>query len=387
MIDRNILDRLNAKDADARLENLRAAAKGFDFPPQDRRYINNHIHTIYSFSPYSPSAAVFAAKAEGLSCAGIVDHDSIAGAAEFIRAGTVIGLPTTVGLECRVSMVDTPFADRRTNSPDQCGLAYMTMQSVPHANIDKLDAAFVPLRARREDRNRRMTDNINEILSGCGIEIDYKRDVRTLSEAERGGTVTERHLMLAVARHMIARRGADRITETLADAGVALSDKQRSMMLDTGSPYFEYDLVGILKSAFVKKIYVPATDECLTLAEAEKLCHSVGAIFCYAYIGDVTASVTGDKAAQKFEDDYIDELAAYLASSGVDGITYMPTRNTSAQLARVRGLCEKHGLMQVSGEDVNSPRQSFIVRAMEDPEFANLIDSTHYLIRHERAMA
>ena len=65
----------------------------------------------------------------------------------------------------------------------------------------------------------------------------------------------------------------------------------------------------------------------------------------------------------------------------------MPTRNTSAQLARVRGLCEKHGLMQVSGEDVNSPRQSFIVRAMEDPEFANLIDSTHYLIRHERAMA
>lgn len=387
MIDKNILDRLNAPTAEKRLANLREAAGSFAFPPQDQRYINNHIHTIYSFSPYSPTAAVFAARAEGLACAGIVDHDSIAGAKEFIDAGTAIGLPTTVGLECRVSMAGTPFETRRTNSPDQCGISYMTMQSVPHANIDRLDAAFAPLRARRESRNRAMTDNINSLLRGVGIEISYDADVRPLSESEHGGSVTERHLMLALARRMLQIGGASGIIGTLGDAGVTLSEKQAALMRDTDSPYFEYDLVGILKSAFVSKIYIPASDECLTLADASELCRSVGAIFCYAYLGDVTSSVTGDKAAQKFEDDYLSELIEYLASIGVDGITYMPTRNTKDQLRRLRALCDEHSLMQVSGEDVNSPRQSFVVRAMEDPEFENLIASTHYLIRHERSMA
>ncbi|MBQ3225296.1 MAG: PHP domain-containing protein, partial [Oscillospiraceae bacterium] len=80
---------------------------------------------------------------------------------------------------------------------------------------------------------------------------------------------------------------------------------------------------------------------------------------------------------------YLDELVACLAEYGVPAITYMPTRNTDEQLARLRGLCEKHGLMQISGEDVNSPRQSFRIEKMCDAQFANLIDSTWELIRHE----
>ena len=42
----------------------------------------------------------------------------------------------------------------------------------------------------------------------------------------------------------------------------------------------------------------------------------------------------------------------------------MPTRNTMEQLTRLRRLCDENGLFQVSGEDINSPRQSFIIRAM-----------------------
>ena len=40
-------------------------------------------------------------------------------------------------------------------------------------------------------------------------------------------------------------------------------------------------------------------------------------------------------------------------------------------------------LFQVSGEDINSPRQSFVIRAMEDPRFQNLIDAAWRLIDHE----
>ena len=385
MISENILTKLNAKTPEERLANLREMVDGATFPETDRRYINNHIHTIYSFSPYSPTAAVWAAKAEGLATAGIVDHDSIGGAVEFIEAGKILDMPVTIGMECRVSMAGTPFETLRTNNPDQAGVSYMTMQAVPHGSVEMLQAAFEPLRARREERNRKMIANINDVLDGTGVVLDYDADVRPLSEAEVGGSVTERHLMLALARKLIAGFGKSGICDGLASVGVNLSEKQCALMSDTESPFFEYDLLGILKGAFVGKIYIPATDECLTIAEAAKLAANAGAIFCYAYLGDVTDSVTGDKAAQKFEDDYLDELVKFLADTGVNGITYMPTRNTPAQLDRIRSLADKHGLMQVSGEDINSPRQSFIVKAMENPKFENLIDSAWELIRHENA--
>lgn len=60
MIDIEILNKLNAPTAQIRLDNLRKAVLNADFPEVTPVYINNHIHTTYSFSPYSPTAAVYA---------------------------------------------------------------------------------------------------------------------------------------------------------------------------------------------------------------------------------------------------------------------------------------------------------------------------------------
>ncbi|MBQ0111165.1 MAG: PHP domain-containing protein, partial [Oscillospiraceae bacterium] len=83
--------------------------------PQTVESVNNHIHTTYSFSPYSPTKAVYMAFCAGLKTAGIMDHDSIAGAKEFIKAGEIAGISTTVGLEVRVKMNGSKFFDRRYN--------------------------------------------------------------------------------------------------------------------------------------------------------------------------------------------------------------------------------------------------------------------------------
>ena len=174
------------------------------------------------------------------------------------------------------------------------------------------------------------------------------------------------------------------MVEYLGSIGLNLSEKQKNQMLDTEYPFYEYDLLGILKSAFVPKIYIDATDECPNVRDVAKLCNEIDALLCYAYLGDVTASVTGDKKAQKFEADYLDDVIACIKSCGIRAVTYMPTRNTPEQLARIRKLCDENGLIQVSGEDINSPRQSFVIHAMENPMFANLIDSTWRLIRHEQ---
>lgn len=383
MIDIAILEKLDACEKAQRLENLQEVLKTTQFPPMVPQYINNHIHTTYSFSPYSPTAAVYAARMEGLCTAGIIDHDSISGAREFLEAAALVDIPVTIGMECRATMAGTRLQGRRTNNPDQVGVSYMTIQSVPHDQIDRLNAFFAPYRTARDVRNRQMIEKINALL---GEDLDYDRDVLPLSMHHEGGGVTERHLMYALARKMVARAGKGQgMVDYLASIGLTLSEKQKAQMLDTAYPFYEYDLLGILKSAFVPQIYVDATDECPTVAALVDLCREIDAYLCYAYLGDVGDSVTGDKKAQKFEDDYLEDVFECLKETGVKAVTYMPTRNTPAQLKRLRGLCEQYGMFQISGEDINSPRQSFVIRAMEDPQFQNLIDATWQLIEHEQA--
>ena len=383
MIDIQILEKLNAPTREARLANLREIVKTTQFPPMVPQYINNHIHTTYSFSPYSPTAAVYAARMEGLCTAGIIDHDSISGAEEFLEAAEIVDIPVTIGMECRATMDGTSMEGRRTNNPDQVGCSYMTIQSVPHDKVGRLTEFFAPYRAARDVRNRKMIARINDLL---GMTLDYDRDVLPLSMHHEGGGVTERHLMYAVAKAMVAKAGKGQgMVDYLGSIGLKLSDKQKNQMLDTAYPFYEYDLLGILKSAFVPKIYIDATDECPKVRDLVALCQEIDAILCYAYLGDVGDSVTGDKKAQKFEDDYLDEVFDCLKDVGVKAVTYMPTRNTMAQLERLRGLCDRYGMFQISGEDINSPRQSFINRAMENPMFQNLIDATWKLIEHEKA--
>ena len=382
MIDIAILNQLNAPTREERIANLREILKTTEFPPMIPQYINNHIHTTYSFSPYSPTAAVYAARMEGLCTAGIIDHDSISGAEEFIEAAEIIDIPVTIGMEARVTMDGTRMEGRRTNNPDQIGVSYMTIQGVSHNKIDTLTAFFKPYKAARHARNRKMIVRINEL---CGVSLDYERDVLPLSEAANGGGVTERHLMYALALELVKQVGKGQgMIDKLTAMGMTLSEKQKTMLLDTEYPFYEYDVLGMLKGTFVPKIFIDATDECPKLKDMVKLCVDVDAYLCYAYLGDVGDSVTGDKKAQKFEDDYLEEVFECLKEEGVKAVTYMPTRNTPAQLERLRGLCDQYGMFQISGEDINSPRQSFIIRAMENPMFQNLIDATWKLIEHEK---
>ena len=382
MIDIQILNKLNAPTKAERLENLKEVVKTTNFPPMVPQYINNHIHTTYSFSPYSPTAAVYAARMEGLCTAGIIDHDSISGAEEFLEAAKIVDMPVTIGMEARISMDGTRLEGRRTNNPDQVGVSYMTIQGVPHNKINTLTEFFKPYQAARHARNRKMIAKINELV---GVSLDYDKDVLPLSMAAENGGVTERHLMYALALELEKQVGRGQgMIDKLTSLGMSLSEKQKTLLLDTEYPFYAYDVLGMLKGTFVPKIFIDATDECPKLSHMVKLCKDVDAYLCYAYLGDVGDSVTGDKKAQKFEDDYLEDVFECLKEEGVKAVTYMPTRNTPAQLERLRNLCDQYGMFQISGEDINTPRQSFIIKAMENPMFQNLIDATWKLIEHEK---
>ena len=379
-----ILKFLNADTAETRLDNLRGLIASEKAKPEERpQYANNHIHTIYSFSPYSPSAAVYFARQAGLTTAGIMDHDTIAGAKEFREAGRIAGVAVTCGMECRVDFSQTSLTGRRLNNPDQDGIAYMAVHSVPPQNYGILQEAFAPLRERRNKRNIKMVQNINSLMNPHGISLDFEKDVLPESQYAWGGTVTERHLLWALAVKLIEAGGTEEMAGLLAGLGVALNEGQLSR-LSADNPHLRYDLLGILKAELIGKIYVPASDECMTLNELVELAKRAEAILCYAYLGDVGDSVTGDKRSERYEDSYLDELFAVLKQEGVSGVTYMPSRNTSAQIARLRELCAAYGMIEISGEDINSPKQSFICEKLSEPGFSHLVQATWRLIERER---
>lgn len=384
---------LNARTAKERLEALAKVRKQADMglipAPPRTPFVNNHIHTTFSFSPYSPTKALYMAWQTGLETAGIMDHDSLGGAKEFIEAGRILRMPVTCGVECRVDMRGTRLAGRRINNPDQDSVAYCTLHGVPHPNIDPLNAYFGRLREKRNERNRAMCGRISDIFSPYGITLDFDRDVIPLSEFANTGSVTERHLCYALAQKMSAAYPTpELLVEFLTGTlGLPLDEKTRGRLLaGRETPQFYlYDVLGVLKSNFVERFYIDADAECPKAEEIVRVARDSGCILCYAYLGDVGSSVTGDKKTQKFEDDYLDLLFDEITDLGFNAVTYMPSRNTRAQLDRVMALARSHGLFQVSGEDINSPRQSFICEALADPAFDHLKTATYALIGHEAA--
>lgn len=372
-------------DPASRLEALRALADGMK--PETTLYVNNHIHTTYSFSPYSPAGAAYMAWKIGLRTAGIMDHDSVAGAEEFLEAGALLGIAATVGFECRCSVENTPFEGFRLNNPDQKSVAYLAMHGIPHQNISRAQAWLTPYRKLRNSRNRGMTQRLSRIMEPWDAMLDFERDVVPLSLWEKGGSVTERHILYALARKLMERiqPGPQMVRFLEEDLALPVGGKTRERLEDPQEPMYDYYLLGLLKSGLVKKFYIDADDELPPITDFIQLAEDLGAIPAYAYLGDVQGSVTGDKKDQSFEDAFLDKLVKWLADSGFRAITYMPTRNTRAQLERIRILCDRYGLFQISGEDINSPFQSFVCPALDEPEHAHLVTSTWALIGHEQA--
>ena len=374
-------------EAEIRLEKLKSLFYGLESKPERTGFTNCHIHTSYSFSPYSPSAAVWNAYTSGLATAGIMDHDSISGAREFILAGRIVGLPVTIGVECRVRTDGTPLFGRRINNPDQFSVAYVALHGIPHSMIDRVDGFFAPYRALRGERNRKMCSRIDGIVSRFGLSLDYEKDVLPISMHSFGGSVTERHLLFALVKKIAARYGSpEKVVGFLSDSlGIMMQEKVKDQIISGSpdSPFYLYDIMGALKSGFVSEFYVDAAEECPHISEITKLADEIGAVSAYAYLGDVGNSVTGDKKPQKFEDDYLPLLMDTIKTLGFRAVTYMPSHNTPQQLDRIMKLCREYGFFEISGEDINSPRQSFICKALSKPECAHLAPSAFALISHE----
>lgn len=379
----------------AALRALTEAGHGFPGLVEES---NNHIHTIYSFSPYTPAMAALRGREAGLQVVGSVDHDSVAAAGEMREAAAVCGMGAVTGFEVRAAFHGSdevrdgraPFHERKLNNPDSPGVAYLVVHGIPAGRRAEADAFLRPIREARLERTRRMAEGANRILDELGVPgFDFERDVVGRSQYASGGTVTERHLLHAMSETLIEGFGTGRpLLEGLEAMGVGVPAKLAELLGDASNPFLAYDLLGVLKSEYLHRFYIQPTriedgGELPDARDVVRLALEVGAIPCYAYLGDVSASPTGDKKAEKFEDEYLDELMAALGDAGFPAVTFMPPRNTPEQLRRITDLAVRHGLIAVSGVDINQPRQGFNCPQLQRPEFAHLNTATWALVAHE----
>ena len=349
--------------------------------------VNNHVHTTYSFSPYEPSAAAYAAWKAGLGIVGSIDHDSIGAALEMLEAAQNIGIASTVGFELRTSFLDTPLADRKLNNPDSIGIAYMCVHGVPKQHISTVAKFLQPVQKIRNERNKGKVEALQALVGQYGFDLDFERDVLPLSRADQGGSVTERHILYAMANQSIAMFGkGEKLVHFLKkDLGLTLAGKVQDWLLDKDNPHYAYDLLGVYKSTFLPRFFIqPSKEECLDVREVVSFANSIGAIAAYAYLGDVAESVTGDKKAEKFEDEFLEELLDLLVDIGFPAVTYMPPRNTKEQLLRLQKLARERNLMEISGVDINSSRQSMNCPQLLEPTARHLVDAAWALVAHEK---
>lgn len=353
--------------------------------------VNNHVHSTYSFSPYSPSAIAVKAAEAGLQTVGIMDHDSASGCAEFLEAAKAVNIASTAGFEQRVNMTGTSVEGRKTNNPDEPNVSYIAWHGIPATQFGTCAEFLKPVHEARIARDRKEVEKLNELLaSRGGPTLDFDTDVMGISEAASGGSITERHILYALSLKLISEHGkGDKLISFVeGQLQIPVAGKIRELLLDESNPHYAYDLLGIFKASLVPEFFIISdTDECISVFDAVKKANEIGAIPAYAYLGDVGESPTGDKKAEKFEDDFLDDLVPELAKIGFKAITYMPPRNTKEQLVRLQKLCKVNGLMEISGVDINSSRQSFNCPILLEPEFKHLADAAWALIAHEKLAA
>ena len=384
------LRQLDLPDPQARLRVLaeiyRRAVDEGRLPVQTEE-VNNHVHTCYSFSPYNPTQAAYMAWRAGLKAVGIMDHDSFAGSAEMVQAGQILELGTTCGVELRVSAAGTELEGRSLNNPDSAGIFYMAIHGIPQRAASTVADFLAPIQAARNLRNRRQVEALNDLVPVPGLRLEFQSDVAAWSQAAAGGSITERHILAALARKIVEKSGIGAPTVEFLQAALGLAPPPNTAehLADPENPHYIYDLIGLLKSEFLPKFFIqPGPTECIPARTAVDFARSVGAIPAYAYLGDVGNSPTGDKRAQAFEDSFLDDLLPALKDLGFLALTFMPPRNSLDQLTRLMALCDTHGLMQISGVDINSSRQSFSCPEVLLPEFRHLNRSTWALVAHER---
>jgi hypothetical protein len=201
----DLLTNLDNFDPKVRAETLEALAGRMVSGPSNEN-VNMHFHSFFSYNAegWSPSHIASEAKQAGLYAAGLCDFDVLDGQDEFLNAGELLGLRSTVNVETRVFLSE--YADKEISSPGEPGVTYIMgagfARPLVHGSLQAI--GLRGYRERATLRNEELIERINAHVPD--IAVNYETDVLPLTPLNGA---TERHIMRAYVNKAQERFGSD----------------------------------------------------------------------------------------------------------------------------------------------------------------------------------
>ena len=293
------------------------------FEDKNGKYIDLHTHSTASDGSMTPAELVRHAHENGLSAVALTDHDTVAGLEEALEEGARTGIEVIPGVEISVSLSGWGVQARENARGRESRISRESREDRSHDDFDsafhEADRAYEPemhlhgyffsgnygsiqatleyLRRKREQRNPRIIERLNEM----GISITMEE----VAAKAHGGIVGRAH-----------------IARVLVDKGYAAGiDESFDKYLAVGRP------------AYVRK---------------DKLTPGQG-IAAILQSGGVP--VMAHPIHLGLEPGQLAAVLERLKAAGLKGIEALYTDNTEEQTRELLELAEKTGLVVTGGSD------------------------------------
>ncbi len=167
-----------------------------------RNLVDLHVHTTASDGTMSPEELVHYAHKKGVAVVGITDHDTTAGISEAQKAGDLLGVEVIPGIEVSVEYEGEMHI-----------LGYFIKDT------QELKDKMVELRAKREERNRKIIRKLND----CGVNISWDE----VMEAAKGETIGRPHIGMVMVQKGYARALDSCFEKYLGKGKTAYVDREK----------------------------------------------------------------------------------------------------------------------------------------------------------------
>ena len=290
---------------------------------------NPFVRSIYSFSNLSPSMMAYLAYKSDLGLIGLFDMESLEGVKEFKKGCKLFNISTCIGTDVQVN---PHIADTASSN---CGFIGIADKNV------KIASKFLkPYREKHRERVAEMVDKINKRIKELGIKVSFITDVYILSKYIRGGTITEKHVWLALANKLISAYGkGETLIEKVALIG-EVSDKDKVLLGDITNPFYEYDLAKFLKIAFnfEQKTYGNYQD-------VINFAKSINALTLY----ELRFGSNGKE----------EQIVKDVKQAGYDILAFDPRVMLDEEIKRLVELCKQEQIIALPLEIIDFPRKKF----------------------------
>ena len=300
---------LNSFNKEERISALKELKKRYPAPAVKSGFVNQHIHSFYSFNAYgfSPCRIAFEAYKKGLFSAGLVDFDTLDGVSEILEAGEILNIRTTAGIESRVFVPE--YSSQVINSPGEKGVSYFMGAGFTGKEKEGSSGEKVIKRFRQisKERNISRLAAVNLILSDKLEKVDYEKDVLTLTPENNA---TERHILEALDRKARAKYKGKELIEFWAEKLGESNGKIQSLV--GKSP----DLQVLIRSRLFKQSGTAATVSFPPLTEVINAIIDLGGIPVATWLDGTSEGEQDPKAMFKL-----------MQEKGVIALNIVPDRN------------------------------------------------------------